>query len=399
MSNSTASTTRLSSDDTSIRPYRIDVPQAAIDDLRDRLARTRFAEELPPSELADLPAGGPVMPGWQYGVPGAAVRELVDRWRDDFDWRRVEAELNARPHFTTAIDGQDIHFVHVRSPEADATPLILTHGWPNTFVEFMGLVDELTDPRAHGADPADAVHVVIPDLPGFGFSGPTHERGWDAARTARAWAELMRRLGYDRYVAHGNDAGAIVAPLLGQVDGAHVIGVHVDQIFSFPNGEPGELDGLTAEELAPLEFAQSFLERAIHDSSQRAQPQTIAHALADSPVGQLAWILQLLAGQDPDVILTNASIYWFTNTAASSARFYFENHHARRPAERTAVPLALSSFAFDMSTVRRFAERDHANIVTWTEHDRGSHWAAHDAPDLVVEDLRRFVRLVRRDDD
>jgi epoxide hydrolase len=320
MTNLTVSTDMTDADE-EIRPFRIDIPQADLDDLLDRLARTRFANELPPSELEGLPAGGIVQPGWQYGVPGSYVRELVERWRSDFDWRAVEARLNAYPHFMTTIDGQNIHFAHVKSPEPNATPLILTHGWPNTFVEYVELVDELTDPRSHGGDPADAFHVVIPDLPGFGFSGPTHERGWDATRTARAWAELMRRLGYERYAVHGNDAGAIVAPILGSVDIAHVMGVHVSQIFSFPSGDPAEFEGLSQPELDYLGFVHGFMERAIHDSGQRAQPQTIAHALADSPAGQLAWIVQLLAGQASDVILTNASIYWFTNTGALAARF------------------------------------------------------------------------------
>jgi pimeloyl-ACP methyl ester carboxylesterase len=376
--------------DTTITPFHIDIPPADVDDLLFRLERTRFANELPPSEMDGLPVGGIVQPGWQYGVPGGYVRDLVDRWRREFDWRAVEAKLNSHPHFTTTIAGQNIHFVHVQSPEPDATPLILTHGWPNTFVEFVELIGPLTDPRAHGGDPANAFHVVIPDIPGFGFSGPTHERGWDATRVATALAEVMRRLGYERYGVHGNDAGAIVGPILGRVDSDHVIGVHVTQIFSFPSGDPAEFEGLPGADLEYLQFAQGFMERAIHDSGQRAQPQTIAHALADSPTGQLAWIVQLLAGQDPDVILTNASIYWFTNTGASSARFYYENHHAERPSEPTVVPIGLASFAFDMKTVRRFAERDHKNIVSWNVYDRGSHWAAHDAPDLLIGDIRAF---------
>ncbi len=378
-----------------ITPFRIAIPQDDLDDLLLRLERTRFANELPAAELEGLPAGGTVQPGWQYGVPGDYVRQLVDRWRNEFDWRAVEAELNVHPHFTTTIDGQNIHFVHVQSPEPDATPLLLAHGWPNTFVEFVDLIGPLTDPRAHGGDPADAFHVVIADIPGFGFSGPTSERGWDATRVAKAFAELMRRLGYERYGIHGNDAGAIIAPILGQVDPDHLIGVHVSQIFSFPSGDPAEFEGLPAADLEYLQFAGTFMERAIHDSGQRAQPQTIAHALADSPAGQLAWIVQLLAGQDPDVILTNASIYWFTNTGASSARFYYENHHAERSSEPTTVPIGLASFAYDMRTVRRFAERDHKNIVSWNLYDRGGHWSAHDAPDLLIGDIRQFFAALR----
>ncbi|MGK5553212.1 epoxide hydrolase family protein [Actinomadura kijaniata] len=373
-----------------IQPFRIEIPQADIDDLRDRLERTRFADELPESEITDGVQKGPVQPGWEYGVPGSFVRDLVARWRG-FDWRAVEDRLNAYPQFTTEIDGQTIHFVHVRSPHENATPLILTHGWPNTFVEYLDLVGPLTEPE----DPADAFHVVIPSLPGFGFSGPTRTRGWGAARTADAWSELMRRLGYERYGVHGNDAGAIVAPEQGRRHPAEVIGVHVNQIFSFPSGDPAEFEGLKPEEMEYLGFLQGFVEHAIHDRAQQAQPQTLAHALADSPAGQLAWIGQLLGGLDPDVILTNATIYWLTNTAASSARFYYENHREPKATEPTSFPIGLASFAYDFRPLRRFAERDHANIVHWSEFDRGSHWSAHDAPDLLVGDIREFFRAVR----
>ena len=221
-----------------IRPFRIQIPQADLDDLADRLARTRWANELPLDTSG--PQRGPIPPGWEYGVPVGYVRDLVDHWQHKYDWRAWEARLNQYPQFITEIDGQPIHFLHVRSPEPEATPLMLTHGWPNTFLEYLDLVAPLTDPRGHGGEPADAFHVVVPSMPGFAFSGPTREPGWDAQRTARAWAELMRRLGYDRYGAHGNDAGAIVAPLQGRVDPEHVIGVHVNQFFSFPSGDPAE---------------------------------------------------------------------------------------------------------------------------------------------------------------
>jgi pimeloyl-ACP methyl ester carboxylesterase len=371
---------------TEIHPFVIDIPGSDVDDLLDRLGRTRWANELPPSELEEIPPSGAFPPTWSYGVPLAYVQPLVERWRSDYDWREWESELNRHPHFTTVIDGQNVHFVHVRSANADATPLLLTHGWPNTFVEYWDVIGRLTD----------AFHLVIPDLPGFGFSGHTAKRGWDATRTARAWAELMRRLGYERYGVHGNDAGAIVSPLVGRVDTPHVVGVHVTQIFSFPTGDPAELEGISPEELEYLQFAGSFMERAIHDSSQRAQPQTLAHALADSPAGQLAWIGQLLGyAVEPDMLLTIASIYWFTNTAASSARFYYENHHATWPTGPTSVPIGLASFAYDMKTVRRFADRDHANIVSWNTFDRGSHWSAHDAPDLLADDIRQFFASLR----
>jgi epoxide hydrolase len=198
----------MTDDRTALRPFRIEIPQVDLDDLQDRLARTRWANELPSGPTEGRVQTGPVPPGWEYGVPLDYVRRLADYWRTGYDWRAREARLNAHPQFTTEIDGQTIHFPHVRSPEPEATPLILTHGWPNSFVEYLDLVGPLTDPRAHGAAPAEAFHVVIPDLPGFAFSGPTRERGWHRYRVAAAWAELMRRLGYDRYGAHGNDAGA-----------------------------------------------------------------------------------------------------------------------------------------------------------------------------------------------
>jgi pimeloyl-ACP methyl ester carboxylesterase len=380
--------------DTEIRPFRIEVPQADLDDLAERLARTRFANELPLD--TSRPPTGPIPPGWEYGVPLAYVRDLVDHWRQHYDWRAWEAKLNDYPQFTTTIDGQTIHFLHVRSAEPDALPLILSHGWPNTFLEYVDFVGPLTDPRAHGGDPADAFDVVIPDLPGFGFSGPTTEPGWDAQRTARAWAKLMARLGYQRYGVHGNDAGAIVAPLQGRVDPDHVIGIHVNQLFSFPSGDPAEFEGLSPEDLGYLQFLQGFVEHAVHDKLQQAQPQTVAHALADSPAGQLAWSGQLFGeALSKDEIITNVAIYWLTNTAASAARFYYENHHAEQPTGPTTVPIGLASFAFDFRPIRRFAERDHANIVSWSEFDRGSHWAAHDAPDLLLGDLRQFFRRFR----
>ena len=380
---------------TDITPFRIDIPQADLDELRYRLDRTRWANELPNEVPDDAVQTGPVKPGWEYGVPLNYVQELVRLWRGSYDWRKWEAKLNSYPQFTTTIDGQNIHFLHVRSPEPDATPLILTHGWPNTVVEYLDLIGPLTDPRSHGGDPADAFHLVIPSLPGFGFSGHTTEKGWDQYRTAEAWAELMRRLGYDRYGAHGNDAGAIVSPTLGRLDPEHVLGVHVNQIFSFPSGDPAEFAGLTEQELGQLAFLQSFNEEmSAFATLQSTQPQNLAHALADSPAGQLAWIGQLLAAVDPEVVLTNATIYWLTNTGASSARFYYENHHAQVPAEPTTTPIGLASFAYDFRPIRAFADRDHKNIVSWSEFDRGSHWATHDASDLLIGDIRQFFRAL-----
>ena len=380
-----------------IRSFRIDIPQSDLDDLQDRLRRTRWANELPAETFRAEVQTGPVTPGWEYGVPLAYVKRLVEYWRDGYDWRGWEAKLNDYPQFTTTIDGQSIHFLHVRSPEPDALPLILTHGWPNSFVEYLELIGPLTDPGAHGGDAADAFHVVIPSIPGFTFSGPTREPGWNRYRTARAWVELMRRLGYDRYGTHGNDAGSYVSPEVAREAPDAVVGVHVNQLFSFPSGDPSEFEGLTGDELQHLRFLQTFVdEMSAYAQLQATKPQNLAHALADSPAGQLAWIGQLLGeAVSPDVVVTNAALYWFTNTGASSARFYYEDAHAEHPAGPTTAPTGLASFAFDFKPLRRLAERDHTNIISWNDYDRGSHWAAHDAPDLLVGDIRQFFRGLR----
>ena len=359
---------------TDIRPFRIDVPQAAIDDLHARLDNVRWPDDLPGA-------------GWDYGVAVDEVRRLAGLWRSGYDWRAVEARLNEIPQFITEIDGQDVHFLHVRSPRADATPLILTHGWPGSFMEYVEVIAGLTEPDAD----APAFHVVIPSLPGFAFSGPTTERGWNRYRTARAWAELMRRLGYERYGAVGNDAGSFVAPEVGRVDGEHVVGVHVTQIFSFPSGDPAEFENLSAEDQAALQHLQWFHENmSAFGQLQAQQPQTLSFALSDSPVGQLAWNLQLLRGLDDEFVLTNVMLYWVTGTAGSSARFYYEDAHAEHPTEPTTVPLALGMGPGDFISIRRFAERDHKNIVRWSAYERGGHYTAHEAPDILVDDLQAF---------
>ncbi|TYB57571.1 epoxide hydrolase [Nonomuraea sp. PA05] len=372
-------------DTAEIRDFRIDIPQADLDDLAERLARVRWTDELPGA-------------GNDYGVPLPYVQSLVQRWRDGYDWRAWEAKLNSHPQFTTTIDGQNVHFLHVRSPEPDATPLLLTHGWPTTVVEYLDVIGPLSDPRAHDGDPADAFHLVIPSIPGFGFSGPTGERGWNRYRIARAWAELMRRLGYERYGAHGNDCGSEISPEVGRCDPGHVIGVHVTQIFSFPSGDPAELAGLSEEDRKKVQFLQWWTDNSgAYDKLQSTAPQTLAHALADSPVGQLGWNVQLLGPNlDPDYVLTNTMIYWLTNTAASAARLYYEDFHAKdKPAEPTTVPLGLANFAWDFQSIRPFAERDHKNILSWNVYDTGSHFAAHDVPSLLVDDIRGFFRQLR----
>ena len=371
--------------DTELRPFRIEVPQAALDDLRERLARTRWPDELPGV-------------GWDYGVPLDYVQRLAEYWRDGYDWRAWEARLNAYPQCTTEIDGQRIHFLHIRSPEPGALPLVLTHGWPGSVVEYLDVIGPLADPRAHGGDPADAFHLVVPSLPGYGFSGPTHERGWGRYRTARAWAELMRRLGYARYGAVGNDAGSMVNPELGRIDPEHVVGLHVTQVFSFPSGDPAELADLTPEEQRELETLQWFYQHKLSfNTLMSQQPQTLGFAVLDSPAGLLAWNGQLLGEDlDADFALTNVMLYWLTGTAASAARFYYEDAHAtEKPTEPTTVPIGVAAFGGDFSGIRRFAHRDHQNIVQWTVFDHGGHFAAHKAPDLLVGDVRGFFRRFR----
>jgi len=363
-----------------VQSFRINIPQAALDDLQERLARANYPDEIPGSDSA-------------YGVSLEWVRRMVDYWRTDYDWRKWEVKLNQYPQYTASIDGQNIHFLHVLSPEPDALPLILTHGWPGSIVEFLDVIGPLSDPRAHGGDPKDAFHLVIPSIPGYGFSGPTREAGWNNQRIARAWVKLMSDLGYIRYGAVGNDAGSMISPEMGRIDPEHLVGMHVTQIFSFPTGDPSELADLSQEEQRELETLQWFVENKLSfNTLMSQQPQTLAYALLDSPVGLLAWNGQLLDGLDADFVLTNVMLYWLTGTAGSAARLYYENAHSAPSTEPTTVPIGLAAFAGDFSGIRRFAERDHKNIIHWSVFDGGGHFAAHKEPGLLVSDIRKFFR-------
>ncbi|WP_077490434.1 epoxide hydrolase family protein [Sinomonas mesophila] len=376
---------------TEIRPFRVDVPQDRLDDLAARLDRALWPDELPGA-------------GDAYGVPRDRVQRLARYWRDDFDWRAFEARLNSFPQFTTEIDGEDIHFIHVRSSRPGAFPLILTHGWPGSIVEYLDVIDPLTEP----AGPAEpAFDVVIPSLPGFGFSGPTRSTGWNRYRTAAAWVELMRRLGYERYGAVGNDGGSLVSPEIGRLDPERVAGVHVTQLFSFPSGDPSDFAGLSEDDQAALKHLQWFYENKMaFNTLHSQQPQTLAYALADSPVGLLGWNAQLFGeGLDAEFIVANVAVHWLTGTAGSAIRFYYEDAHTQEhPTGPTTVPTGLAMFAGDFQSIRRFAERDHSNIVSWNRYDISSqaggpndaagHYAAHEAPDVLVGDIRRFFSLV-----
>jgi microsomal epoxide hydrolase len=397
--NSTLHTAPLTADrsDSEIRPFHIDVPQAQLDDLHERLARTRWPDELPGV-------------GWRYGIPLGYLKELAEYWRTAYDWRTHEARLNQFPQFTTTIDGANVHFLHLRSPEPNALPLLVTHGWPGSIVEFLNVVGPLADPRAHGGDPADAFHVVCPSIPGYGFSGPTHDTGWDLKRVAEAFRTLMHRLGYERYGAHGGDWGAGISRQLGLLDPDHVVGVHITMLTPSQPDDPAERAALSDKEKAAFARIDEFMqEQAGYGWIQSTRPQTLAYALTDSPVGQLAWIAEKFKewtdstnlpedAVDRDQMLTDVMLYWLTGTAGSSARLYYESMHSGlgwgSGVTPSTVPTGVALFPKDSPGIRRFAERSN-NIVHWSEFDRGGHFAAMEVPELLVGDVRAFFRGFR----
>ncbi len=389
-----------------IRPFRIEIAQDALDDLRARLTNTRW----PAASRVD---------GWSRGVPVEYLKSLADYWADGFDWRAQEAALNEIPQFLTEIDGQRIHFFHVRSPEPDALPLILTHGWPSSPVEFVKLIGPLTDPRAHGGDPADAFHVVLPSLPGYGFSNPIGEAGFNLFAVAGAWSKLMSRLGYERYVAQGTDVGSGVAGMLPMVD-PRVVGVHLTGTAAgTPFGPPIELDGLSPADRARAERFNRFRDDGIgYLAIQATRPQTLAYSLNDSPVGQLAWIVEKFhewtdpaaevpdEAVDRDQLLTNVSIFWFTESGASAAHAVYEGMQAwkafaaqqgsgggHEASEQSGPPTGVAVFAAD-STIRSLMDPS-GRIGHWSEFDRGGHFPAMEVPDLLVDDIRTFCRSLR----
>ncbi|MET0494846.1 MAG: epoxide hydrolase family protein [Actinoplanes sp.] len=351
-----------------MEPYRIHVPQQDLDDLTARLAHTRWPDELPGA-------------GWDYGIPLSRVRALHERWLTAYDWREHEAGLNKYPQFVTEIDGQRLHFLHVRSANPGALPLVLTHGWPGSVAEFLGVIDALTD----------GFHLVIPSIPGFGFSGPTTATGWDLRRVARAGTELMRRLGYRRYGAQGGDWGAGISLALAAEAPENVVGVHVTYLPT-----PGPLDGLSPRDRERAEKTALFAaNRPGYQVLQATRPQTLAYALTDSPAGQLAWIAEKFTDwTDPaseisdDVLLTDVSIYWFTRTAGSSARLAKESWANR--ITPCPVPLGVAVSPFDIVlSVRPLAEQRY-DIVHWTEFTRGGHFATWENPGEYVADVRAF---------
>ena len=373
---------------TDLSPFRADVSDSTLADLRDRLARTRFAEDLPGV-------------GWEDGTPASHLREQLAHWLQRYDWRVQEARLNAYPQFKTTLDGAGVHLLHVRSPEPGATPAILTHGWPGSVFEWLDVIDALSNPRAHGGDPATALHLVVPSLPGFAFSGPTRQRGWGAARMADAWVELMARLGYRRFLAIGNDWGSVISLALARKHPDRILGAHVTQVFDSIANAAGRLPQPTAAERAALagqEWYEANMSAYHHVQAQ--QPMSLAHALTDSPAGYLGWLnVVFRGGMDLDFVLTQATAAWVTGTIASSLRLYCEDARAAALHEQlppSTVPVALAQFAFDTVSIRRLAEQTHRNIVSWNAYDVGSHWAAHSAPEVWVRDVQRFVRGLPR---
>ena len=379
-----------------IVPFRVSVSDAAVADLRDRLARTRWPDQLPDS-------------GWDYGTDAAYLRNLCDHWATRFDWRRFEGRFNRFPQFTTEIGGQRVHFFHVRSPEPDARPLILSHGWPGSVAEFLDVIGPLSNPAAYGGEPRDAFHVVVPSLPGFGFSGPTHERGYDCRRIAATFDRLMQRLGYGRYFAQGGDKGARISILLGAEFAERVAAIHLNLISAPPLDPDNPRVGLTTGELAELDRMTSFGQaEAAYQQIQRTKPQSLAYGLNDSPAGLAAWIVEkfrawsdcggeIARSFDYDRLLENISLYWLTGTIGSSMRLYYEDHGPGRgeALPPVKVPVGHAHFPAEIYTCpRRWAEAKF-NIARWTIMPRGGHFPAMEVPKLFTEDVRAFFRDYR----
>jgi microsomal epoxide hydrolase len=386
-----------------LRPFRIQVPDATLEDLKQRLARTRW-----PDEIVDA--------GWDYGVPLGYLRDLCEYWRTGYDWRKHEAELNALPQFMTKIDGVDVHFLHVRSKHENATPLVLVHGWPGSVAEFQKIIPMLTDPTAHGGTADDAFHVVAPSLLGFGFSGKTAERGWSSQRMAEAIAKLMARLGYTRYGAQGGDWGGGIVRWLASGDPEHCIGAH----SNFPAGSPPSDD--PQRDVTPQEMerhqqrVRELNDHRAYGAIQGTRPQTLGYGLNDSPAGLAAWIIdKFWAWSDhggdlensftKDELLTNITIYWVSETMPSSVRIYFESSHNQpRPPSMTPfasrgrpAPVGFALFPKEINVPpRAWVQRSvGSQLLHWTEMPRGGHFAAMEQPALLAEDVRAFFRKVR----
>ena len=377
-------------------PFKIQVPDAVLADLKDRLARTRFPGEIPGA-------------GWDYGTDLAYLKGLVGYWRTTFDWRAAERRLNQFSQFTTTIDGLDIHFIHQRSSNPNALPLAVTHGWPGSVTEFTKIIGPLTDPAAHGGTASDAFHVVAISLPGFGFSGKPTERGYGPERIAGVLAKLMARLGYTRYGVQGGDWGSTVSRFAALNDASHVVGLHSNFCLAGPPaGAVNPIDGVPQAEVERQRARNAFMENERgYFQEQSTKPQTIGYGLDDSPAGLAAWIVEKFktwSDSDGDVekkftkdeLLTNITLYWVTQSGTSSARIYYENARAGgQPARRVTVPTGCAVFPKEISFApRRWVEGQY-NLTRWTEMPRGGHFAAMEEPGLLVDDVRAFFRTLR----
>lgn len=377
-----------------VERFEIHVDDAVLEDLRSRLARTRFPDQIEGT-------------GWEYGIAIDYLRDLVAYWRDAYDWRAEEARLNELAHYRTRIDGQSIHFVHARAARPDAFPLLLVHGWPGSIVEFLDVIPRLVEPEAHGGEAADAFHVVAPSLPGYGFSEPPRTRGWGVRRIAQAFAELMRRLGYGRYGVQGGDWGAQVATRIGTLDPEHCAALHLNMPLARPPEKPVPLDEEEKADLAALAHFQR--EESGYALAQSTKPQTLGVALNDSPAGLLAWIVEKFRTWSDcdghpetcfsrDRLLTNVMLYWVTQTITSSVRLYREHRleSAETPApERVEVPTGVARYPKEVLRYPRSWVERHYQVTHWAVMPRGGHFAALEQPDAFVEDLRRFFRTVR----
>lgn len=376
-----------------IRPFNVWVSEEILDDLDDRLRRARLPDQIPGTD-------------WSYGTDGAYLSELIDYWRTEFDWRAQEQILNELDQFTTVIDGLDLHFIHQRSSNPDAVPLLLIHGWPGSIFEFMGIVGPLSDPVSYGGSMSDAFHLVIPSLPGFGFSGKPSESGWSPERMATAFADLMERLGYDRYGVQGGDWGGIIGRSLAGNYPDHVIGFHTNFVLGGPPPNTDPWAGVSEEERTLLaDRTSAFAEGSGYQEIQGTKPQSLGVGLNDSPAGLAAWIVEKFHGWSDndghveeaftrDQVLANITLYWVTETITSSARIYYEFRHAqsRSPVSYVAVPTAGAIFPKEIYfTPRAWAEHSY-NIVRWTVMPRGGHFASLEEPQLIVDDLRAFFR-------
>lgn len=383
------------SEDASVEPFYVSVPQGAIDDLKRRLELTRWPER---ETVGD----------WSQGVPLAKAQALVAYWRDRYDWRRFETHVNGFPQYRTEIDGLGIHFIHLPSPHSNALPIILTHGWPGSFVEFLDVIGPLSNPTRFGGPAEDAFHVVVPSLPGFAFSDKPTETGWNVERIAGAWTTLMQRLGYDRWVAQGGDWGAGVTHALARLRPQGLIAAHVNWQFVFPDKLP---DDPTAAERRAMERAEWFAnDQSGYFREHATRPQTIGYPLADSAAGQALWIYEKFRAwtdnrgnpEDAlaiDAMLDDISLYWFTDTAASSARIYWENTRigvAGFSAGRIELPMAASVFPREIfCPPKAWAEALWPNLFYWNELDKGGHFAAFEQPALFTEEIRNAFRSRR----